>query len=249
MPELHFSHPQIKDLVIKKGIDEVHWGYNLNVANFPTYGGEVVQILSVYIDDLIMGGTVATYKEAEAIYSYFAQYFTIASQGSTGTGSYNQTPMTLTYAPRGWTFSIQPLGAPGFIYDLETIAPEWQLQAHIKDETAGNYETLQEMIQLTKDGFLSKQGGEPFPLKGIISAAQRDPLSNPFVTPLKQNQKNHKFEGFSQTEKEATLKKLADYYNSLLPTYLEGNWESLWDNIGASGPATPKQSNLEKTGK
>src|SRR5271170_2407716 len=83
--QLLFHHELVNNgvpLVITTGLDEVGWAYALNIATFPTYGGEVVQILSVYIDDMEAEGTVRTYEEAEAIYTFFMKYFTVATQGS-----------------------------------------------------------------------------------------------------------------------------------------------------------------------
>ena len=83
--QLLFHHELVNNgvpLVVTTGLDEIAWAYALNTATFPTYGGEVVQILSVYIDDMEVEGTVRTYAEAEAIYSFFMKYFTIATQGT-----------------------------------------------------------------------------------------------------------------------------------------------------------------------
>jgi hypothetical protein len=44
------------------GLERVAWGYTLNTANFPTYAGEVVQILSCYVEDLEITGVVQTYR-------------------------------------------------------------------------------------------------------------------------------------------------------------------------------------------
>src|SRR5579884_427636 len=81
MPSVFFAHPQLGTLSIDDGVDEIQWAYNLNTATFPTYGGEVIQILSVFIDDVTIGGTVATYHQMEAIYRFFAAYMQIATQG------------------------------------------------------------------------------------------------------------------------------------------------------------------------
>src|SRR5580658_5023480 len=127
MPSVIFRHEKVNNgrpLVVNTGADEVAWAYVLNTAKYPTYGGEVIQILSCYVDDMQIQGTVRTYKEAEDIYEFFISYYVIASQGSGGT-SFEQRPMIMEYPERQWTFFIQPLGTPTFTYSLETIAPKW----------------------------------------------------------------------------------------------------------------------------
>src|SRR5208282_2236618 len=139
MPSVIFHHNKVnggKPLVIETGMDEVAWSYNLNVAKFNTYGGEVVQICSCYIDDLQVDGTIRTYEEAEEIGEFFMKYFIIATQGSspTTTERFEQVPMTMEYPQREWLFHIQPLKFPAFTYELEVVAPKWQMMAHIVDD-------------------------------------------------------------------------------------------------------------------
>jgi hypothetical protein len=100
--QLLFQHELVRGgepLVVETGMDEVEWSYNLNVAEFPTYGGEVVQILAVYIDDLMINGTIASYSELESIYGFFMEYFTVATQGTSALSpegdKYTQVPMVI----------------------------------------------------------------------------------------------------------------------------------------------------------
>src|SRR5271165_7674191 len=140
--EVMFQHERVNGgapLIIETGMDEVSWAYRLNIAKYPTYGGEVVQILSAFIDDMTLTGTVRTYSEAERIYSFFIEYMSIATQGPSENAKehehYEQVPMIMTYAPRNWRMEIQPLQLPGFMYSLETVAPKWALVAHVVDNT------------------------------------------------------------------------------------------------------------------
>src|SRR5208282_3335255 len=83
---LVFQHEHVnggKPLIVDTGADEISWGYALNVPKIPTYGGEVIQILSAYIEDMSISGMVRTYSKTEEIYSFFMEYFIIASQGAT----------------------------------------------------------------------------------------------------------------------------------------------------------------------
>lgn len=213
---LLFQHPHVGSLTVDTGMDEISWGYNLNTVNWPTYGGEVVQILSVYIDDMQVMGTVRTYEDAEDIYTFFANYIAIATQGNAGHGSYDQTPMTMTYAPRGWHFDIQPLTVPGFGYSFDLVAPVWQMTAHIVDSSPDVHH-LQDLIS---DHILNN---ENFALTGRISPDYSNPDTNPFQTYIPHSQK----------DAQAQIQKYADYYNSLIPSYVHGDFSSLWTGIGS----------------
>jgi hypothetical protein len=224
---LLFSHPQVGSITVDTGADEIGWAYNLNTANFPTFGGEVVQILSVYIDDLLVKGTIRTYTDMEEIYNFFASYMLIATQGSKGVGSYDQTPMTMTYSPRQWTFSIQPIGTPGFTYDRETVAPQWQLQAHIVDNTP-DVEALKDMV-VTQ--VLNGEDNQNFALSGIISPDSGDPANNPFSAPG--TTQGNTFKPLTEAQTQEDIGKYADYYNSLIPSYMKGDYESVFSEIGS----------------
>jgi hypothetical protein len=233
MGTVRFSPPagsslasQIGSLTIENGIELAQWGYNLNTQTFPTYGGEVIQILSVYIDDLTLGGTVATYSQCEAIYSYFGKYFQIATQGRNTSGvpgqsSYNLDPIIFTYPERGWSFQLTPKSTPGFAYDWDAVGRVWQLQAHIIDESANS------SIQSIKDAITTQviqQGISDFAkLNGEISPDSGNPETNPFQT-------------YDQTAQATTaaVKKYADYYNSLIPAYLQGDFTSLTGGLGST---------------
>lgn len=227
MSHLVFQHEKAGELVVPINPDEVAWSYNLNTANYPTYGGEVVQILSVYIDDLMVKGTVRTYQKMESIYSYFARYMIFASQGS-----FDQSAMKMIYSHRNWVFDIQPLKIPGFQYSIETISPTWQMAAHVVDKSGDNYETLKDMIAHhaldTKD----------FKLKGIISPAAADPAQNPFSAPG--TRKGEDFKPIDKKEIEADSKASSTFYNELLKSYLGGDYKSLQDNIGSQPAAFGK---------
>lgn len=238
--ELIFQHELVNGgapLTVVTGADEIGWSYDLNIAQFPTYGGEVVQILSVYIDDVTIEGTARQYKDVEEIYSFFMQYFTIASQGSTAASAdkYSQVPMIMEYAHRGWRFEIQPLEAPGFMYATETVAPKWQMKAHMVDKTP-DVSKLQELVVQELFNNTETIKGQTTPsefltLKGTISPESGNPAQNPFVAP-----------GTFQGDKfvEATAKQAAkgaeksgDYYSSLLPSYLDDTFFQAETAVGA----------------
>src|ERR1700756_4389028 len=107
----HFISP---DLYVQTGADNINWTYTLNTQRYPTYGGEVVQILSCFIDTLTIQGTVARQQSRdtskpqsdagmEDIYKWFLQYMQIASQGRKGTTAYSERYIKFTYPARGWS--------------------------------------------------------------------------------------------------------------------------------------------------
>lgn len=227
--QLLFHHELVnggEPLIVTTGIDEISWAYALNVAEFPTYGGEVVQILSLYIDDVFIEGTTRQYADIEEIYKFFMQYFTIATQGSSAASAdkYSQIPMIMEYAHRGWRFEIQPLSAPGFTYSTKTVSPKWQMKAHVVDKTP-DVSKLQDLI--TKE-LINK---EQFSLKGVISPESGDPAQNPFIAPG--TFAGDKF--IESTAKQAAegVTKIGDYYNSLLPSYLNDTFFQTETAVGA----------------
>lgn len=227
--QLLFSHELVnggEPLVVTTGADEIGWSYALNVAEFPTYGGEVVQILSVYIDDVTIEGTVRQYEDAEEIYSYFMKYFAIATQGSTAASAdkYSQVPMIMEYAHRGWRFEIQPLEAPGFTYATKTVAPRWQIKAHMVDNTP-DVSKLQELVV---EELIDQ---EQFSLKGVISPESGNPAQNPFIAPG--TFLGDKFVESTAKQAAEGVTKIGDYYNSLLPSYLDDNFFEAQTAIGA----------------
>lgn len=227
--QLLFYHELVnggEPLVVTTGADEIGWAYALNVAEFPTYGGEVVQILSVYIDDLTIEGTVRQYPDVEEIYEFFMQYFTIATQGSSAASAdkYSQVPMIMEYAHRGWRFEIQPLEAPGFTYATETVAPKWQIKAHMVDKTP-DVSKLQDLIV---QELINK---EQFSLKGTISPESGDPAQNPFIAPG--TFLGDKFVESTAKQAAEGVTKIGDYYNSLLPSYLNDTFFQAETAVGA----------------
>lgn len=131
--KISFSHPlSPEDLYIYINPDQVTWAYGLNTQTYPTYGGEVVQILSVYFDDLTIRGTTGSVAELEHIYSWFISYMQNATQG-TAHPIYNQQPVVFNYYERNWTFNIWPKSLPGFRYGRDVVAPTWTLVAAVKE--------------------------------------------------------------------------------------------------------------------
>lgn len=242
MPEITFHHPIVSnklekgDLVISTGADQISWGYNLNTQTFPTYGGEVVQILSAYTDDITVTGTIRSYRKMEEIYDWFLTYMQIASQGYDTTPgregdktAYNQQPIVMEYPIRGWKFKIQVTSLPGFKYGLEVVAPTWQIVAHVVDDDP-EVSSINEAAAVS--GLQSLHAG--------IGYNPDDPFSDPFAT--------NATDGVSKIDSDRksgqSLRELydnaADYFSGLIPKYLDGDYTTLTGGIG-SKPALLKQ--------
>lgn len=189
--KVSFSHPldaqfhPSGDLNIYINPDQIVWAYGLNTQSYPTYGGEVVQILSVYFDDMTVSGTVRTYTELENIYSWFISYMQVATQGTTSP-IYNQQPVTFNYYERNWVFNIWPRSLPGFRYGRDVVAPTWTLQAAVKEpETSFSGAigtTLSDQI-MNKATFDAQYKGQ-FQTFGVATAdfgSTSDLQNNPFA--------------------------------------------------------------------
>lgn len=218
---LIFSHPKMKNsLGIHVNPNQIEWGYGLNVANFSTYGGEVIQILSAYIDDMTIQGNVNTYRQMENIYTWFITYMQIATTGI-GHGRFNVQPVTMTYATRGWVFQIYPTGLPGFTYGRDVVAPEWSLQASVVDP---DQNLLNDIISTARvEAINSQEGVELF---GRATGNIGFEINDPFSDPLGDTAKNQK-ELLEGKAPRGGYNQLADSYNKLLPAYLEGNFSDL----------------------
>lgn len=159
MPKIIFSHPEVDKLLqrnrtpggqqiykgdrvaihdngmlyINTGADAIRWSYNLNTMTYPTFGGEVVQILSANIGDLNVTGTTGNYSILEDIYLWFMVYMSIATQGwrDSGTSGHNEDPVTMWYPVREWLFKIRPKTLPGFRLATDVVAPSWQITASV----------------------------------------------------------------------------------------------------------------------
>lgn len=188
MPELIFSHDAVLGskgnpwrLHISSGPNDIEWGYGLNTVTYPTYGGQVVQILSVYIDDITITGNVKSYRSMETIYRWFSRYMAAATSGTTGpTGktkagdifSYNQVPVKMEYPERGWTFYIYPKALPGFIYSTETIAPQWTISAAVAEpdpELAASIKTIAEFNGIAEANDFYPVDGSPDAVPTVAS--------------------------------------------------------------------------------
>lgn len=237
MPSLIFSHPDVDGypdpttgknlgpLELETGVNSIFWGYNLNVQRYPTYGGEVVQILSAYVDDVVLAGEVRHDEELMHIYRYFYAYFTLASQGQ-GSGAigdqrFNQKPMTLEYQHRQWLLHIQPIAAPGFRIGRDVVVPTWQLTAHVVQDW-GDAPNVGEFLKQTVESIpkdSDEEGSQTWELVGEVGYIEDNPFSDP----------SPGTDTFDPAKVQEGLKALdpSGMYNDIIKAYTEGKFDSL----------------------
>lgn len=221
-PSLVFSHDKVGTLIVKTGADQITWAYGLNTETIPTYGGEVVQILSAYVDNVTVEGTLRNYTELEKVHKFFIRYMNVATQ----TGGFDEQPMHMRYPHRQWHMKIIPLDLPAFRYGREVVAPVWRIQAHVHDESN----------QIDRDNFLeqaAKKGDFSFAEFGKGIGWDED---NPFTDPAAASSDYDPKEGIQNT---------SDFYTSLVQAYLDHDFDHLldgWANPSQTGPITDSGS-------
>lgn len=219
MPEVIFSHPKVKDgnqLTIHTGANQFEWSYGLNTVTYDTYGGEVVQILSAFVDDVTISGQCRDYAEMERIYSWFVEYIQVATQGGSGLGSFNPDPVTMTYPYRDWTLQIIPTQLPGLRWGRDVVAPEWQI-------TASVYEEDPEMAYHTRTA--AELGIGDF---GKLTADIGYDPDNPFSAPVTKKTKEGKFDPSA-----VNTTKYADQFNQIIQSYTQGNFDAITAQFGS----------------
>lgn len=232
-----FSHPMMStSLSVSVNPNQIEWSYGLNTANYPTYGGEVIQILSCYVDDMAIQGNVGTYAELEKIYNWFITYIQIATTGVTGSGKFNIDPVSMYYKARGWAFTIYPTGLPGFRYGRDVVSPEWMLSASVVDPA----QDLQTAIidDVTMKAINSEDGVQLF---GKATADIGFSTSNPFSDPDAGLTKANKDKFIGGASVNNDVSKLADQFNKLIPSYLNGDFTDLTSDY--SKPVLPSGVN------
>lgn len=207
-------------LVVPTGANMITWGYGLNTVTYPTYGGEVVQILSAYLTDMSIGGDVQSYYHMEDIYIWFLVYMNIATQGPTAAGqpgksSFNEEPITMFYPHRQWSFSIRPKSLPGLHMGIDVVAPTWQMTAAVIEAdpeveaftlkgAMEGLEQIQNGLGFEEENPFSSPSGKKYDSKYVLEADQAD----------------------------------ADWFNKIIDSYSKGDFEITNPTTVGSKPAT-----------
>jgi hypothetical protein len=139
---ISFYHPDIgmkfpktapdNTLLVHTGANQIKWAYSMNTTKFPTYGGEVIQVLSARVGQLHVGGNTVNNLQLAAIYKWFRAYMTLAG----ATRPRDVTPITFQYPNRGWELGIYVTAAPSFKLGTTQVATEWSIVAEVNQEDA-----------------------------------------------------------------------------------------------------------------
>lgn len=245
MPTVHFTYARNSkqpDLYIETGANQISWQYNLNTQTYPTYGGEVVQILSVSMGNMTIVGDVPSYRKMEEIYKWFVYYLQDATQGNASSSGYSEARVTMRYPERGWSFQIQPMSLPGMRYGREVVVPSWQMKAHVIDSD----KALEELA-------ISDNLAELDFFKTSVTAGIQFRQANPFSDPIGILAKDDpsyplwqdyaKIQGAVDTQ--AELDDLASRLNNVINSYLDGSYTDIIENLtieDVSKPATVSKS-------
>jgi hypothetical protein len=233
MADILFTYPRnSKSLTIETGANQISWSYNLITQAYPTYGGEVVQVLSTNIDVLTIQGEIKNYTKMEEIYGWFLFYMQDATQGVEDKSGYHEDPVTMFYAERGWTLKIQPIALPGMQYGTEIVVPTWQLQAHVIDPDPEMTDlTIQENVE-GKQTFRNLTADIGFHVGNLFS----DPLGKPY----NKYEKNLIKDTDVDLDPQNNLSDVAKKLNQALNSYLQSDFKNVMENFeNISGPADP----------
>jgi hypothetical protein len=257
-----FFHPAVKPstLIINTGANQFSWSYNLHTQAYPTYAGEVVQILGCYIDNIVVAGEVESYTKMEEIYSWFIQYISIATQGFGGK-HFNEQPVTMRYPERGWEMKIKPIRVPGLRYGRDVVVPTWQVEAAVVDTDPRLKELTLRAAQIDPDltslqADLGYKLVNPFsdPLAGEITGAEQKIKGAKGATEKnKDSAKDSGDDPLSDINVKTDLdgKNIVDAFGQVLENFRNGDFttsvmEAMLGGKDASKPATnsdPKKNN------
>jgi hypothetical protein len=223
MAELTFtSQDGSQELNVPIKPDYIKWSYGLNTQTTPTYGGEVIQILSAFISDMTVGGQVRTYSQAEKIYEFFVDKLTQATQQ----GKFkHQKGVTMYYPERDWTFKLLPLALSPLKYGRDIVVPEWEVRFHVMqaDQDVISLITEQESVKALANRFgVPSLFGQA---TGNIGWEEDDPFRSPIPDDKKLNDFYKDLIGGETVRYQAS--DLGDWFNNLIPSYLQGNFDDL----------------------
>lgn len=164
---LIFTHPKInRKLVINTGMNEIHWNYVINQNVQSTYGGEVTQILSAYVDAMTITGQTTDNDQLKSIYNWFLQYMNLA-----GLNNRTEKAIHMQYPERGWDFWLQVTNLSEYTLGLEKIATPWSITAQIMTDNDLNFLSTYTMSAMTESLF--------DPTQWEIGFNQNDPRNSP----------------------------------------------------------------------
>ena len=104
---------------------DASWGYTMNIKQFDTYGGRVVQLLSCRIDDLTISGNLSS-KGAQSQWEPMLNFegkikSILAAQSKTGN------PVTVQFDEVDWSGEVFLIGYSDVSYNIATTAVSYTL--------------------------------------------------------------------------------------------------------------------------
>jgi hypothetical protein len=231
--------------------DQIEWGYGLNTQVIPTYGGEVIQILSAYIENMTVSGQVRTYGKAEEIFKWFVQRIEKATQP----GQFrHQKGIKMIYKAREWEFRVLPLSIGPLKYGRDIVAPEWSVNFHVVQP---DQDMLAKVIDSAEEGLLADrlglETGETIfgRATGNIGWEEDDPFRSPVEVNAQGEFKDEAYEkkynrlykaiiGGEDLPRYSTSD-LGDWFNNLIPSYLQGDFDDLTTDYSRPIPGGQNQ--------
>ena len=217
--------------------DQIEWAYGLNTQVIPTYGGEVIQILSAFIENMTVSGQVRTYKKAEEIFQWFVKRI----QAATQEGQFkHQTGVKMQYPERGWEFRVLPLSIGPLKYGRDLVVPEWSATFHVVQP---DQDVMARLVDSNgaKD-LADRMGVEGGLLFGKATGNIGYETDDPFRSPVGIDENNDGvIDDPKERKKYNDLYKaiiggeapryetadLGDWFNNLIPSYLQGDFDDL----------------------
>jgi hypothetical protein len=147
--------------------NNVSWDYNLKTSVINTYGGQVVQILGVSIDNLTIEGffgsegmwgfntdsrgnfvnerfnnsDIKTWKDgkmASGLYQ-LSEWFKMYFYRITQAGNFNKEYMVFKYPHMGWEWNIRPLDFPRIRFANDELLPQWRITCDFIEDLQSNF--------------------------------------------------------------------------------------------------------------
>lgn len=234
-----------RTLIVSTGANSIYWGYSINANTIPTYGGEVVQILSCMITDINIEGECKNYLQMEDIYNYFVTYMQFASQGISGKETkFLGNPIRMSVPSRGWVLKIIPKVVPGFRIGTEVVAPEWKLVAQVFEDEGGASGSILSEIASKYYGTPDITIDQAISQTTTLSDIGYHPDSG-FVNPsMSYDDKNtkskpNKFDGAALKK---DYKKRGEAFHQIVQSYIDNTKEDAYGNLfkNSSTPYEPK---------
>ncbi|AON96893.1 hypothetical protein BI081_gp214 [Mycobacterium phage Tonenili] len=153
-------HPDIGSLRFRTNPKEFNWSYTLNKRIDQTYGGRVIQLLGVKIDNFTIKADAGggRWEYMHKVNKYLRDVMVVQRNG---------VPVTFEYTTRGWKLKGYVSTIP-FQDSLEEVLREYVIQMKVQEDISGvmSKNTLDAALRELKDGVGFKRSKYNDPLIG-----------------------------------------------------------------------------------